>query len=199
MNRSLFAVPLALSLALGSLAFSPAVGSADVITQVSAVDTLTSLTVNYSWDFGTPPPANDPITVNYGNLTTNWAFTLDSQDFLYPGTSVPLFKILAMTNGIHQTSPHGEPAPSSPSSNGGIILSPIAGNNGTSFGTILHDSNNSGHKDVWNLSGVVWGNGQGADVAVSAVHVPEPSSLALLGVGSLIGLGVYTRRRRQNA
>lgn len=32
-----------------------------------------------------------------------------------------------------------------------------------------------------------------------SVHVPEPSSLALLGVGSLIGLGVYTRRRRTNA
>ncbi|MHB8970510.1 MAG: PEP-CTERM sorting domain-containing protein [Pirellulaceae bacterium] len=32
-----------------------------------------------------------------------------------------------------------------------------------------------------------------------SVHVPEPSSLALLGVGSLIGLGVYTRRRRMIA
>jgi hypothetical protein len=41
------------------------------------------------------------------------------------------------------------------------------------------------------------GNGFAIDNVV--VHVPEPSSLALLGVGSLIGLGVYTRRRRKSA
>jgi hypothetical protein len=33
---------------------------------------------------------------------------------------------------------------------------------------------------------------------ISMTVVPEPGSLALLGIGSLVGLGVYTRRRRRN-
>ena len=38
------------------------------------------------------------------------------------------------------------------------------------------------------------------DFAIDNITVvPEPSSLALLGIGSVVGLGVYVRRRRNSA
>lgn len=33
------------------------------------------------------------------------------------------------------------------------------------------------------------------DISVTTAHLPEPSSFMLLGIGSIIGLGIYTRRR----
>jgi hypothetical protein len=49
---------------------------------------------------------------------------------------------------------------------------------------------------IANLTGTESGNAFALD---NISVVPEPSSLVLLGIGSLVGLGVYTRRRRSIA
>ena len=78
-----------------------------------------------------------------------------------------------------------------------IALDSSVGEWKTAFGSFTPTASGSVQLFIGNLNTSATGNAFAVDNIL--VHVPEPSSLALLGAGSLFGLGVYTRRRRQIA
>jgi len=156
---------------------------------VSMIDNVTtfSLSINITNEVLslTPAKANEPasFTTTLSDGTHTWSQEITSGNFYITsgqsqvnfGVSDPNQSIGLGLQGNYQT------------------IGDLASGSGNNSGVLWHIN------DIGNGNGADGDMGTGANVAFTVSTIPEPSSMALLGIGTLAALATAVRSRRQKA